>query len=252
MPFISSVEGNYVGIGIGALPDYMGSNDYRIGAMPMVRYELGDHRNVELIGNYASMNLLRNEHIRFGPAVRYRFGRDDDVDDPVVSQMPKIDDTLEAGLTLSSNWVLNNDSRNRVSIGIDGLWDVGGTSDGFNGSVYGRYWMPASESIDIGLGGAVRYGDSSFNDTYFGVTPAGSAASGLPGYTADSGLNSFDITPMAVMHLSSSWHLGAGLRYSRLVGDAADSPLVKDRGDENQFVGGIGLVYSWGGKVNRN
>ena len=100
--------------------------------------------------------------------------------------------------------------------------------------------------------GSHVYGDSNFNDTYFGVSNAGSAASGLPFHDAESGLVSFSIQPMIAYHLNEKWHIGAGLRYMRLTGDAADSPIVDDRGDENQFIGGIGVVYTWGAKVNKN
>ena len=35
------------------------------------------------------------------------------------------------------------------------------------------------------------------------------------------------------------------LRYTRLVGDAEDSPVVDDEGDENQFFGGVLVKYSF-------
>jgi outer membrane scaffolding protein for murein synthesis (MipA/OmpV family) len=37
---------------------------------------------------------------------------------------------------------------------------------------------------------------------------------------------------------------GAG-QYSRLVGDFRRSPIVDDRGSPNQWLGAIGLAYSW-------
>jgi outer membrane scaffolding protein for murein synthesis (MipA/OmpV family) len=37
--------------------------------------------------------------------------------------------------------------------------------------------------------------------------------------------------------------------YTRLVGDAADSPYTKD---ENQFTAGAGLVYQFGPKPSKN
>ena len=33
--------------------------------------------------------------------------------------------------------------------------------------------------------------------------------------------------------------------YTRLVGDAEDSPVTDDAGDPNQFFGGILVVYKW-------
>jgi len=32
-------------------------------------------------------------------------------------------------------------------------------------------------------------------------------------------------------------------------GDAADSPVVKDAGDEDQFFGGVGVAYEHGGSL---
>lgn len=42
------------------------------------------------------------------------------------------------------------------------------------------------------------------------------------------------------MDLSERWLLKAGGRYGRLLGDAADSPVVET---ENQFSGVLGLGY---------
>ena len=251
-PVVTSAETNYVGAAVVYLPDYVGSDDYDFSILPAFRYEFGDHRNIEIVGNFATANLINHENLRFGPSLRYRFGRDDDIDDDAVKLLPEIDDTLEAGFTFGGDWVLHNNPRNRFVAGIDALWDTGGESNGMNSNVYARYWKDVSEAIDLGIAGNIVYGDSNFNDTYFGVSNAGSAASGLPFHDAESGLVSFSIQPMIAYHLNEKWHIGAGLRYMRLTGDAADSPIVDDRGDENQFIGGIGVVYTWGAKVNKN
>lgn len=244
-PVAAPEDTNFVGLGVGLLPDYPGSDDYQFGLLPLARYEFGNHRNIELKGNYISANIIDHDVISFGPAVRYRFGRDDDIEDDVVASLGEIDDTVEAGATLSAKWILNNNIRHRFIVGADALFDVGDTYNGFNGSVYSRYWRPVSQKIDLGISGYLRYGSEDFSETYFGVTPAGATASGLPIFSADGGLTSFDITPMAMVHLSDTWHLGAGVRYSRLTGDAADSPVVDLRGDANQFLAAVGLIYTW-------
>jgi outer membrane protein len=46
------------------------------------------------------------------------------------------------------------------------------------------------------------------------------------------------------MHLTEAWKLAAGIRYMRLVGDAEDSPVTKV-GDNDQWIGGIGVAYTW-------
>ena len=69
-------------------------------------------------------------------------------------------------------------------------------------------------------------------------------------YEPEGGATAVSITPMAMYHLSEKWHIGGGVRYELILGDAADSPIVDDRGDTNQFMGGISAVYSWGAKTN--
>jgi outer membrane scaffolding protein for murein synthesis (MipA/OmpV family) len=82
-------------------------------------------------------------------------------------------------------------------------------------------------------------------DTYFGVDLEDSFRSGLRRFSADSGFRDLSISPGLVWHLTKDWHIGAGVRYMRLLSDAEDSPVVDDVGDKNQWIGGIGVAYSW-------
>ena len=40
-------------------------------------------------------------------------------------------------------------------------------------------------------------------------------------------------------------YAAAGAFYQRITGDGADSPIVAQRGDANQFSAGIGVGYAW-------
>jgi outer membrane protein len=250
-PVVTSVESNYIALGAGFAPDYYGSDDYTFGGGPAFRFEFGDHRNIEVIGNYATMNLINHDALRFGPMALYRFGRDDDIDDRVVGRMKEIDNTLELGAFISYNWFIDNDIRHRFKIGLDIAHDVTGEHEGLVGTTYARYWAPVSKAIDVGIGGTLQYGGDEYANTYFGVDAADSAASGLPRFNADGGIVAYKITPAAVLHLSENWHVGVGVQYSHLVGDPSDSPVVSIEGDENQFIGGLAVAYSWGSKVNK-
>ncbi len=46
----------------------------------------------------------------------------------------------------------------------------------------------------------------------------------------------------ASLDLNDRWSLMLMGRYSRLIGDAADSPVIET---ENQFYGGLGLSYKF-------
>ena len=48
----------------------------------------------------------------------------------------------------------------------------------------------------------------------------------------------------ALYQLSRRSHLGLFTEYTRLIGDAEDSPLVQV-GSPNQITGGVGLIFSF-------
>jgi outer membrane protein len=81
--------------------------------------------------------------------------------------------------------------------------------------------------------------------TYFGVDASNVGSSGLSSFSAGSGIRDVRFPLMAIWSLSPKWHLAGGLVYSKLVGDASDSPVTNDRGDDNQIYAGIGVAYAW-------
>lgn len=82
-------------------------------------------------------------------------------------------------------------------------------------------------------------------DTYFSVDENNRECSGLTVFGATGGVKDFRINSAMVMHLYLKWHLALGLQYRCMLNDANDSPVVNERGSSNQFIGGLGLAYSW-------
>ncbi len=80
---------------------------------------------------------------------------------------------------------------------------------------------------------------------YFSITPAQALASGLPVFDARGGVRSFGAGAQARVFWSSEWTTHAFIEYERLVGDAANSPLVAQRGSADQLTYGAGLTYSF-------
>jgi outer membrane scaffolding protein for murein synthesis (MipA/OmpV family) len=72
----------------------------------------------------------------------------------------------------------------------------------------------------------------------------------LPIFSADGGLNristfsilSYDLDRNA---LNGGWSVYGVGGYSRLLGDAADTPFTSERGSANQFIAGLGLGYTF-------
>lgn len=235
---------NLVGIGVGLVPDYEGSNDYTIGVGPTGRLGFWGERYVQLVATELTVNVVDHPYWRFGPVANVHLGRKD-VDDSVVDSMADIDHTVELGLFAGVDFTNEVNERIRFGSEIEFVHDVGGVSDGWRAEWSARYWHPLAEWLDFGIVGGVTYGSGNFMDTYFGVNMSDAARSGLPTFSADSGFKDVRVTPILLFHFSRSWHLGTGIMYKRLLGDAADSPVVDGRGDENQFLVATSLIYSW-------
>ena len=235
-----------VGLGVGAAPDYRGSDDYTGVIAPFFRHTFtGTERYVQLNATELTLNLLNQRTVRFGPVLNYHPGRDDDVDDNAVKRMARIDDTVEAGIFGELVWADAQNPRNRFIAGLTLLADVGGESDGFRARLNARYWHQVSRGIDLHIGAGLTYADTKYTRHYFGVTPRNVRTSGLALYDADSGMNEYFATLGAVAYFNRNWIGVAGVRLSQLAGDAKDSPLVSQRGDKFQVIGGIGIGYVW-------
>ncbi len=235
---------DFVGLAIGFAPDYIGANEYIVGPAPFGRLGWGEWRNVTLVGNELSANIVDHPILRFGPIGRYRFGRNH-VKDNVVDKMNDISGTVELGGYAGAEFINDVDPRIRLIVRASVTHDVGQVNNGLVVRGGLNYWYPLAEFLTLGLATSVSYANGNWMETYFGVDHTDARQSGLPFYRADGGIKDVWFGPYFLFHLSREWHVGTGLFYSRLLGDAADSPVVKDRGSANQFIGGAGFLYSW-------
>ena len=244
-PFAIDNVPNVVGVGVGMVPDYLGSDDYTVAAAPFFRWTFaGTERYLQLNVTELSFNVLNHPNFVLGPVVNYRPGRSD-VEDDVVDKMEEIDDTFDVGITAGYIWKDKANPRHRFVTNLTYYADAGDVYRGWMVSAGARYWYPVSKPIDLQIGVGANYGNSQYMNTYFGVNSEDSKDSGLKKFTADEGFRDVNAQLAMVFHFSMNWHVGAGVKYFGLISDASDSPIVDKRGDSNQFVYGIGLAYSW-------
>jgi outer membrane protein len=236
---------NYVSLGLGALPDYEGSDDYTFGIGPAGLLKPWDNnRYFRLVATELSFNILNHRTWNLGPVVNYRFARDD-VDDPVVDSLEEVDAALEVGAFASWSWISDFDPRHRFVASLQAMQDVMGGHEGFLGTASVRYFVPVARPITLSAGAAVTYASGDYMETYFGISQADSAQSGLPMFDANGGVRDVRFPVMAIFSLSPSWHIGAGAMFKLLLDDAADSPIVDERGSDFQVLGGIAVAYAW-------
>ncbi len=92
------------------------------------------------------------------------------------------------------------------------------------------------------FGVSAEWTDGNYTSEYFGVTSAQSTRSGLDEYDSGSGFKSVDAEIGFLYPITQRWSLLTSVEYSQLVGDAADSPIVKDDG---QFSTGAFVTYKF-------
>lgn len=244
-----------VGVGVGYGPSYEGSDDSVVFPAPIAQGSIGGFDfgargpglYVDLI---ADSNSDSNVKFLAGPLVQARFDRNSKIKDPVVRSLGKEDVAIEVGATagVSFSKVLN--PFDTLTISGDIQWDVAKAHRGRLITPTISYTTPLSPAIFTNLSLSATHVDGDYADTYFSIDAAGSAASGLPVFQADSGWKSYGASLLAGYDLSGDGRDGGfalfGLAsYSRLTGDAKRSPVTSIRGDADQWVFAAGISYTF-------
>ncbi len=233
------------GAGVGATNDYEGSDEFQ--AVPLVSFEyVGRRFSVKSRGIGLEADVIPSPKLQFGPIVSYRFGRDEDVDDRAVAALPEVDDSLEVGMYAATGVPM-------TALGIEDpgvvfargsfVHDILDGHDGFliSGSV--GVTRPLAEDLKGVLSVSTNYASDAYMNAYFDVTPAGAAASGLSRFDADGGFKDVGVSAVLSYAFTDSWSLSVIGAYTRLLGDAASSPVTADAGSRDQFFGGLSINY---------
>lgn len=232
----------FVAAGGGVAPEYDGSDKYE--AIPFAIANV-KWRGVELQvrGLQARVDALGDSPWDIGPVVNYRGKRDDDVSGPV-KRLDKIDAAVELGGFVGYRFGGGPDGQGEIGLEASFLRDVADAHDGFAASVGVSYaalrWGPLFATVDA----EATYGSKDFNRTYFGVTRAGAAASGLRAYRPDAGFKDVGAGLTVGYQVDEHWGVLARAGVTRYVGDAADSPIVKD-GSNTAGLFGLAVSYRY-------
>lgn len=244
-----------LGIGAATLPDYEGadSNSWTPGAVAIGR--LGGH-DFFTRGTQLYVNLIPNDG---GVGVSYELGviggirtdRSGKVDNRQVRALGKIDTAYEVGgyVGIAKTGVITSDY-DTLTARVAYVHDVSGTYDSYVLTPQINYTTPLSVRTLVSIGASADYVGKGYGRTYFAVTPLGSVASGLRTYDInDSGFKRLNVSAFVLQSLSGDlrrgFGVGAGVLYGKMLGKYKDSPLVADVGDADQWMGAVGLTYTF-------
>lgn len=220
-----------LGGGVGVAPEYEGSSDYEV--KPVF-----NGRIISL--NLGVLNLGGGQADGFsvGPSFRY-LGERDAGDDPLLAGIPAVDDSLELGLRIGYETEYTR-VFGQARYGVTGHNAVTGE---LGADLVMRPVLRPGESTEFSIGPRLSFGDDDYMDTYFSV-PTG--ATFLAPYNASSGFKSAGVEATLRHDFSERWAVETSVGWNRLIGDAADSPIVR-AGSEDQFLGRFAIIrkFDW-------
>ncbi|GGD88588.1 hypothetical protein GCM10011515_05330 [Tsuneonella deserti] len=242
-----------LGVGVGYGPSYDGSDDYAVFPAPIVQGRVAGI-GIQPRPAGLALDLIpdagKGVGFSLGPAARVRSNRAKQIKDPVVKAAGELDTAVELGVNagLSFPGVLN--PYDSLSFSTDALWDVAGAHGGMTVSPSVTYFTPLSRGIAASLSLSAEHGDGDFMRYYYSVTPAQSAASGLPTFTADSGWTRAGATLLTAYDFGGNLANGGVSAvviggYSRMMGDAKRSPYTSIRGSADQWFTAVGIGYTF-------
>ncbi|MCB8819373.1 MipA/OmpV family protein [Microvirga rosea] len=219
-------------------PTYPGADDYSVVGFPSVSFRrVGTPERFSAPDDGLSFSLLEESAIRVGVVGRFQGGRYLN-DDRRLFGLDKINWAVEPGVFVEYWPVEFLRARAELRHGING-------HHGFVADI-GLDFVQSFGAFGFSVGPRLSLGDNDFTRTYFGVTPVEAALNGqVTPYRPSGGLTSVGATAGVTYKWSEQWSSTANVSYKRLVGDAADSPIVKRFGSENQFGFGLTASYSF-------
>jgi len=227
-----------VGLGVGIVPDYEGSEDYKGVPIPFFRAQMPTGQYLQLLGGTLTANLLEGKTWQAGPLVRYRAERNDDVENNQVKRLKKVDAAIELGGFVSFQ-------QNQWNAKFDIAQDVASGHEGFLATLGGGYTFILSQAATLGVNLSTTYASSQYMDSYYTVSPAGFLRSGLRPYNASAGFKDVAATVIGRYSIDSHWGLMGALQFKELVGDASDSPVTDHAGSSGQMALGVLATYTF-------
>ena len=227
-----------IAAGAQVVPSYPGADSISIRPLFDVSRARGDeHFGFEAADESFGFAVLRFGRLSFGPALGFEGSR---TADDVGAELPKVGFTVEAGGF--AEYQMTDDFRLRAEV-RKGL----GGHKGLIANLGADFVVRDGDDWLFSIGPRMTVADDNYHDAYFSVAPEDSGPSGLPAYNAGGGIQSVGATAGYLQQLNERWGLYSYAKYDRLIGDAADSPIVRELGSRNQFSGGVALTYTFGG-----
>lgn len=221
--------------------DYEGSDDYEASPVPVLEINWKDRVALTTKGGPGLIGTpVLGENYRVDMGLRYDFGRDEDDNDALQGL-----GDLEVGAigVLKASYEFG-----QFETGLELAHDLGGDRDGMAATVELGMKQPILNGRAFaGLTASATWASDDYMQNTFGISAAQAARSGagLSAFNAEAGFKDVGLSAMVGYSVTEAVSIITMAQYSRLLNDAADSPLVDREGSANQFQLFLGASYRW-------
>lgn len=242
-----------VALGAGLVPDYDGSDDYKLIPAAAIRGQVhGISFSTKGLYLYADF-VPDGDKFGFdlGPIVGARFNRARHIRDDIVALLPDRKTAFELGGFAGVSFHQLTNPYDTLSLRVDVVHDVANAHQSTTISPNVDFSTPLSKTTYASLNAGAEFVSNKYADYYFSISPADSVATGgvLPAFDADGGMKHWKVGLLLNQSLSGDLLHGFSIfgtaNYFRLVGDFKRSPIVSDRGNASQWLLAGGLAYTW-------
>lgn len=220
-------NGGTAGLAVIAGTEYMGSDERRTLAVPLLNYQWANGWFAG-VSNGVGYNFSRSPGMQYGLRVTADLGRKASRS-PALRGMGDIDASAELGgfvnHTLASGFILTTSLR----------YGAGNDNKGLVADLGAVYSTELTPRWRLSVGAALTAVNAEYMQSYFGVSPAQAAASGYRRFAPTAGIRDVRGNVALSYQLSREISLTGALSTVTLVGDAADSPLTRKKSSVNGF-----------------
>jgi outer membrane protein len=204
-------------------PSFEGSKSYEAIAFPFVAPAgLGSDGFIQIKGaDDVRLRLFKAGGLEIGPLAGYRFGRDGDDVKNVVA------DDVDGGLVLGAFATYRTGA---LAFSLSYHHQTTGDDTGGLIRLGVEHTARLSPTVKLTTGVGTNYATQGYMTAFFSTAA----------FDAEAGFKDVYVGATATIDLSERWSLHLMGRYSHLIGDAADSPIVET---ESQLYGGLALSY---------
>ena len=223
-----------LGVGVQRLPSWPGAGNHRIETLPYLDVEWPNQVSLSTQDGL-QVDLIGGKILHGGVYGDYQWGRDTDD----LGELKHRIDPLSPRLTLGGylEWQLTR----QIDVGTNLSHDINGAGSYLK--IYGEWDLPAMGLLQHSVELNWQAMNGAAMNRYFGVSPSQADTLGVMPWRPGAGGQLASLEYDLFVPTSKHTGVAVALNYGRLLGPAADSPLVTHFGSTGQLTESLAFVY---------